>query len=169
MKITLMGYMGSGKTTIGKILSKKLDYKFYDLDDLIQKNQNNSIENIFKKYGELHFRNIENIVLKKFFFNKYKPYVLSVGGGTPCFYNNIYLMNKFSKTFYLKMDSFFLFKRLLLNENRPMIYNFKKNDLFKFIMNHLFKRTFFYEKSHKKIVINNKSKNEIIKEIYKYI
>ncbi len=164
-----MGYMGSGKTTIGKILSKKLNYKFYDLDDLIKENQNNSIENIFNEYGELYFRNIENTILKNFFNKNIKSYVLSVGGGTPCYYNNIYLMNKFSKTFYLKMDSFFLFKRLLLNKNRPIIFNLEKKNLFKFIMNHLLKRTFFYEKYYKKIIVNNKSKNEIIKEFYKFI
>ncbi|WP_317168433.1 shikimate kinase [Blattabacterium cuenoti] len=120
MKITLIGYMGCGKTTIGKILSKKLKYTFYDLDHIIVKTQNSSIEKIFKEKGELYFRKIENFILKKILKSKKKRYVLSVGGGTPCFYNNIYMLNKHSKTFYLKIDSFNLLKRLLLEKKKDL-------------------------------------------------
>ncbi|WP_185872397.1 shikimate kinase [Blattabacterium cuenoti] len=169
MKITLIGYMGCGKTTIGKILSQKINLNFYDLDSILVKSKKDSIYNIFKKKGELSFRRIEHLILKKFLKNKDK-YILSVGGGTPCFYNNIYLLNKYSKTFYLNTNSYTLFKRLSLEKKtRPLISNFSKNELFKFIMKHLLQRIYFYEKSFEKINVNKKSKNDIVKEIIKYI
>ncbi|WP_185877534.1 shikimate kinase [Blattabacterium cuenoti] len=166
MKITLIGYMGCGKTTIGKNLSKKLNYKFYDLDDIIIKYKNNSIENIFNIYGESYFRKLENFLLKNFLKKNINQWILSVGGGSPCFYNNIYLLNKFSKTIYLKSDSYTLLKRLILEKkNRPLISNLDNVSLFKFIINSLSRRIFFYEKSYKKIIIKNKCINEIIQDI----
>ncbi|QIK16780.1 AAA family ATPase [Blattabacterium sp. DPU] len=165
MKITLIGYMGSGKTTIGKMLSKELNLDFYDLDALIVENNKDSIYNLFNKEGELYFRKKEHALLKKILKQKNK-YVLSVGGGTPCFYNNIYLLNKYSNTFYLKMDSYILFKRLFLEkETRPLISKLSKNELFLFIIKHLLKRSYFYEKSLKKINVCGKSKYDIVQEI----
>lgn len=169
MKITLIGYMGSGKTTVGKMLSKELNLNFYDLDALLVEKKNDSICNIFKKKGELFFRKREHSLLKKFLKQKNK-YVLSVGGGTPCFYKNIYLLNKYSNTFYLKTDSYTLFKRLFLEKKtRPLISHLSKNELFRFIMKHLSKRACFYEKSLEKINVYGKSQNEIVQEIVNYI
>ncbi|WP_185857503.1 shikimate kinase [Blattabacterium cuenoti] len=169
MKITLIGYMGSGKTTIGKILSKKLNLDFYDLDALLVESKNDSICNFFKKKGELLFRKREHFMLKKILIEKNK-YVFSVGGGAPCFYNNIYLLNKYSNTFYLKTDSYTLFKRLFLEKKtRPLISHLSKNELFRFIIKHLSKRAYFYEKSLEKINICGKSKEDIVQEILKYI
>ncbi|WP_341660665.1 shikimate kinase [Blattabacterium cuenoti] len=170
MKITLIGYMGSGKTSIGKMLSKKLNLNFYDLDALlVEESKNDSILNLFKKKGELFFRNREHSLLKKFLKQKNK-YILSVGGGTPCFYNNIYLLNKYSNTFYLKTDSYTLFKRLFLEKDtRPLISHLSKNELFIFIIKHLLKRSYFYEKSLEKINVNGKSKYDIVQEIVKSV
>ncbi len=157
--------MGCGKTSIGKILSKKLKFDFYDLDDLLVKNQHDSIYNLFKKIGENSFRKIEHLILKNF-FKKKKRYILSVGGGTPCYYNNIYLLNKFSKTFYLKTNSYTLFKRLYFEkETRPLIAHLSKNELFQFILKHFSKRILFYEKSYRKIDITGKPKKDIVEEI----
>ncbi|WP_341656552.1 shikimate kinase [Blattabacterium cuenoti] len=170
MKITLIGYMGSGKTTIGKMLSQELNLNFYDLDALlVEESKNDSILNFFKKKGELFFRNREHSLLKTILKQKNK-YVLSVGGGTPCFYNNIYLLNKYSNTFYLKTDSHTLFKRLSLEkETRPLISHLSKNELFIFIVKHLSKRSYFYEKSLKKINVYGKSKYDIVQEIVKSV
>ncbi|ACY40438.1 shikimate kinase [Blattabacterium sp. (Blattella germanica) str. Bge] len=169
MKITLIGYMGSGKTSIGKKLSKKINLNFYDLDAILVKEKKDSIYNLFKKKGELSFRRTEHFVLKKN-FKKKNEYVLSVGGGTPCFYNNIYLLNKYSKTFYLKTDSYTLFKRLFLEKNtRPLIAHLSKKELFQFIMKHLSQRTYFYEKSYEKINVSEKSKNEVVQEIINFL
>ncbi|WP_185870680.1 shikimate kinase [Blattabacterium cuenoti] len=169
MKVTLIGYMGSGKTSIGEILSKKLKFDFYDLDDLLVKDQHDSICNLFKKIGENSFRKIEHLMLKKI-LKKNKKYILSVGGGTPCYYNNIDLLNKFSKTFYLKTNSYTLFKRLSLEKKtRPLIAHLSKKELFKFIISHFSKRIFFYEKSFRKIDITGKSKKDIVQEITQFI
>ncbi|WP_185849410.1 shikimate kinase [Blattabacterium cuenoti] len=169
MKITLIGYMGSGKTTVGKMLSKELDLDFYDLDALLVEKKNDSICNIFKKEGEFFFRNTERSMLKEILKQKNK-YVLSVGGGTPCFYNNIYLLNKYSNTFYLKTESYTLFKRLFLEKKtRPLISHLSKSELFRFIIKHLSKRAYFYEKSLEKINVFGKSKNDIVQEIIQSI
>ncbi len=161
--------MGCGKTTIGKIVSEKMNLNFYDLDFIIVKKEKNSIFNIFKEKGELYFRNIERLILENLLKNK-DQYILSIGGGTPCFYNNIYLLNKYSMTFYLKANSHTLFKRLFLEKNkRPLIAHLSKNELFQFIMKHLSQRIFFYEKSYKNININGKSKNDIAKEIINFV
>ncbi|WP_185866195.1 shikimate kinase [Blattabacterium cuenoti] len=169
MKITLIGYMGSGKTSIGKKLSKEINLDFYDLDAILVENKKESIFNLFKKEGEFSFRKREHLMLKKV-LKKKDEYVLSVGGGTPCFYNNIYLLNKYSKTFYLKTNSYTLFKRLFLEKKtRPLIAHLSKNELFQFIMKHLLQRTYFYEKSYEKINVSEKSKSDIVKEIIKCI
>ncbi len=170
MKITLIGYMGSGKTTIGKMLSQELNLNFYDLDALLlEESKNDSILNLFKKKGELFFRKREHSLLKTILKQKNK-YILSVGGGTPCFYNNIYFLNKYSNTFYLKTDSYTLFKRLFLEKDtRPLISHLSKNELFIFIIKHLSKRSYFYEKSLKKINVNEKSKYDIVQEIVKSV
>ncbi|WP_185859497.1 shikimate kinase [Blattabacterium cuenoti] len=169
MKITLIGYMGSGKTSIGKRLSKEINLNFYDLDTILVESKKESIYNLFKKEGELSFRKIEHLMLKKV-LKKKDEYVLSVGGGTPCFYNNIYLLNKYSKTFYLRTNSYTLFKRLFFEKKtRPLIAHLSKKELFQFIMKHLFQRTYFYEKSSEKINTSKKSKNDIVKEIIKFI
>ncbi|WP_185882569.1 shikimate kinase [Blattabacterium cuenoti] len=166
MKITLIGYMGCGKTTIGNMLSKKIKFNFYDLDNLLIKEIGSTIDNIFQTKGEKYFRKMEHIILKKFLKEKTKKYVLSVGGGTPCYYNNIDLLNKYSQTFYLKENIDVLFNRLYKNKkHRPLISNLQKNELFNFLNTNFSKRIHFYEQSFKKINIHGKSKLEIVKKI----
>lgn len=166
MKLTLIGYMGSGKTSIGNKLNFFLKLNFYDLDFYIIKNQNKSINFLFKKEGEIKFRKIENFYLK-YFLNKKKSYILSVGGGTPCYKNNIELMNNFSKTIYLKTNSFFIIKRLFNQRfNRPLISKFSISELYSYIKININKRFHFYEKCKKKINTKNKSIIELVWEIY---
>ncbi|WP_185850563.1 shikimate kinase [Blattabacterium cuenoti] len=170
MKITLIGYMGSGKSSLGAMLAKKLNIIFYDLDSIISKTYGISIFSLFKRKGEFSFRKIEHLMLKKILKKKHS-YILSVGGGTPCFYKNIYLLNKYSKTIYIKIDAYTLFNRLILEkEKRPLIFNFSKKELYRFIMKHLLKRVPFYEQASIKIEIDKKkSKTNVIKEIIKSI
>ena len=89
--LILMGYMGSGKTSIGKKISKILNIKFFDLDELIEKNYNKSVKNIFDDLGELEFRKKERTILEKM-MSKKNLFVLSLGGGTPCYFDNIDLI-----------------------------------------------------------------------------
>ena len=84
MKIVLLGYMGSGKTTIGMKLAEFLDFDFLDLDHYIEEAEGVSIAEIFQSKGEIYFRKKEHDYLKKILSNK-KDFVLSTGGGTPCY------------------------------------------------------------------------------------
>ena len=117
MKIILLGYMGSGKTTIGIQLARKLFLNFTDLDDFIEEKEQQSIKEIFKQKGEIYFRKIEHKYLKQF-INENESYVLSLGGGTPCYAGNLDLIlkNKKSLSFYLRGSIPTLFKRLSENK-----------------------------------------------------
>ncbi|MDH3003812.1 MAG: shikimate kinase [Candidatus Shikimatogenerans sp. JK-2022] len=152
--------MGSGKTSIGKNLSKLLNIKFYDLDEIIINFYKLNINNFFLIYGKFYFRIIENIILKFFLINNYyKSYILSIGGGTSCFFNNMIIMNKLSNTIYLKIKNIVLYKRLLINNNynRPLLKKLKKLELLKFIIYQNKIRNNFYKNS--KIIINIKYLN----------
>ena len=92
MKIVLLGYMGSGKSAIGSFLSEKLQIPFYDLDSEIEKIEQISIAKLFQTKGEIYFRKTENEVLKKILALE-ENFVLSLGGGTPCYYYNHELLN----------------------------------------------------------------------------
>jgi len=167
-KIYLIGFMGSGKTSVGKKLAKKLNYKFIDLDTEIEKSVNCSISDYFTKFGEEKFREIENKILKESF--KYSNTVISTGGGTPCFFNNMLLINKNSFSIYLKADVKLLSHRLInAKQTRPLIKNKSKEELEIYIEKLLSEREIFYNKA--KLVIDAKSISidNIVKEINKTI
>lgn len=146
MIITLLGYMGSGKSTAGKKLAHKLKYDFIDLDDFIENQFDSSIADIFKNKGEHFFRLAEQAALKKCL--QQNNIVLSLGGGTPCFYDNIELVNKYSTSIYLKMNSKALASRLEGEQaKRPLISGFNKEELICFIDKNLIKREPFYSQA----------------------
>ena len=131
MKIILLGYMGSGKTTIGIQLAKKLYLNFTDLDEFIEEKEQKSIKEIFKQKGEIYFRKIEHKYLKQF-INENESYVLSLGGGTPCYAGNLDLIlhDKNNLSFYLRGSISTLFKRLSENKfKRPLINDLSDNQL----------------------------------------
>ncbi|WP_339657701.1 shikimate kinase [uncultured Maribacter sp.] len=162
VKIVLLGYMGSGKTTIGKIVANHLNIKFLDLDDYIEQQENMSVGLIFEKRGELYFRKKEREYLSQIFLTE-TNFVLSLGGGTPCFGDNMELVNeKTVNSFYLNISIDELSKRLKLEKNqRPIIAHIKDNEMQEFIGKHLFERSFFYNKAHQKIKVNNNTPAEI--------
>jgi shikimate kinase len=167
MKIILLGYMGSGKTTIGIQLARKLFLNFTDLDDFIEEKEQQSIKEIFKQKGEIYFRKIEHKYLKQF-INENESYVLSLGGGTPCYAGNLDLIlkNKKSLSFYLRGSIPTLFKRLSENKfKRPLISDLSDDQLTEYIAKHLFERSLFYDKATYKISIDNKEIQEIVTEI----
>lgn len=170
LNLVFIGYMGCGKTSVGKLLAKFLGISFYDLDNLIIKIESQSIDEIFIKKGEKNFRLIEHQILKHFFKKQMKSYVLSVGGGTPCYHGNIFMMKNYAKTFYLKACPNTLFQRLKYEKyNRPIIQKFSDCNLLDFISTHLSKREPFYEKAHEHINIYNKPIIKIVQEIIKII
>ena len=167
MKIILLGYMGSGKTTIGIQLAKKLFLNFTDLDEFIEEKEQKSIKEIFEQKGEIYFRKIEHKYLKQF-IKENESFVLSLGGGTPCYAGNLDLIlhDKNNLSFYLRGSISTLFKRLSENKfKRPLINDLCDNQLTEYIAKHLFERSIFYDKATYKISIDDKEVQEIVTEI----
>lgn len=167
MKIVLCGYMGSGKTSVGKLIANLLHKDFVDLDEVITAHEGMDVSEIFKKKGEIYFRKLENKALQEVFLAP-KEQVISLGGGTPCYGNNLDLIkNADTVLIYLKMDVKALTNRLFEEkETRPMISHYaKKENLEDFIRKHLFERGYFYHQSDVIINVEGKSPEGLAKEI----
>jgi shikimate kinase len=164
MKLFLLGYMGSGKTTIGKSLAGKLSCSFSDLDEEIEKGEGMTVREIFSKRGEEEFRKLERDYLLK--FSSVQKTVVAAGGGTPCFLNNMDWMNKNGMTVYLKVSPDTLFGRLRREkESRPLIKDLTDAEMKKYIYDKVEERKKYYSRSHLIVECDNKNKSEIIKEI----
>ena len=172
MKIILIGYMGSGKTTIGKKLAEITSMEFKDLDTEIEKDVGLSVDQIFAKKGEIYFRKKEREVLESL-LNANNPIILSTGGGTPCFGDTIgfLISQKNTQTIYLKASINTLTERLFEERNtRPLISHLgNKEELYDFISKHLFERSYYYHKASVVLDVNNLSVNEIAEKIKKEI
>ena len=166
MKIVLLGYMASGKSTIGREISKKLDMKFIDLDDYISKREKRSISEIFKVKGEIYFRRIESFYLSEI-LNSKDRFILSLGGGTPCYSNNMELiLNSEASSIYIKAGIKTLVSRLTAEKNkRPLVAELEDDKLLEFVAKHLFERRFFYEQASMTVNTEDKSTEEITTEI----
>ncbi len=116
--IVLCGFMGTGKTTIGKELAKKMKYNFIDTDELIEKEQTIAIKEIFKKYGELYFRDLEYNVCKK--ISKMNDQVVSTGGGTMTYERNIQTIKQGSIVFFLDSSFSVICDRIGKSDTRPL-------------------------------------------------
>ena len=160
--------MGSGKTTIGKDLAKALGYEFIDLDLFIESKYDLTVSEIFTKYGELGFRKREQEALHEVLHNT--NIVLSVGGGTPVYYDNIDYINSHSKSFYLRVQLPQLVKRLeAKKDSRPLIAHLEGDLLTEFIAKHLFERNPFYQKAKYTIAVSNQKPVEVLTEIMEII
>lgn len=146
MLIFLLGYMGCGKTSIGKKLAKKINFQFLDLDKLIEKQEKQTIQQIFQEKGEGYFREIETKVLEQTFC--LKNTVVATGGGTPCFFQNIENINKNGISVFIDMPTKALEYRLKNTKNkRPLLLNLKEEEYLSFIEKQLSKRIPFYSKA----------------------
>lgn len=117
----LVGFMGSGKSTVGKKLAKALSWDFFDLDEMIENLHHQTIPDLFKNLGEDHFREIEKETLRTL-EKKPNPFVLATGGGTPCFYGNMEWMKKTGYVLFLDTPAEELLKRLKGTESgRPVL------------------------------------------------
>ena len=168
MKIVLIGYMGSGKTTVGSLLANHLAYNFYDLDHLIEAHQSMTISEISDAKGPIFFRRLESEVLATA-LNKTESMVLALGGGTPCYANNMSLINQSDTciSFYLKGSVPFLSTRLFQNKNnRPLVSTIDtEQEMMEFVGKHLFERSEYYLQSQYTIDIEGKSPAAICEEI----
>jgi len=170
--IFLIGYMGSGKSVIGKELSKRILYTFYDLDYFIEMNEKLSINQIFDQKKELYFREIEKKYLKKL-IDKDENKIISLGGGTPCYNNNMDLIlnTSNSESIYLKRSVDLLVERLFENlSSRPLISHLKnRNELKEFVSKHLFERNQYYLRSKKILNTNNLELDDVVEELKKLL
>ncbi|KQR92671.1 shikimate kinase [Chryseobacterium sp. Leaf180] len=165
MIISLVGYMGSGKSHISKILSQKLNFRVIDLDREISLQNNLSIAEIFEKRGEIYFRKVEKEILEVI-LNTQENIVLSVGGGTPVYYNNMDTINALSTSVFLQTSVPILTERLLKQkEKRPLISRIDDGDIPEFIAKHLFERNVFYSRAKYKVITDRKTPEMIIDEI----
>lgn len=166
MRIVLLGYMGSGKSTIGKLLAKELKIKFLDLDSYIEEAEGIEISNIFSEKGEIYFRRKEASSLREV-LSKEEDFVLSIGGGTPCYANNMVAISEMTDNgIYLSVGLGELVNRLSNEKTeRPLIANIPDEELQEFIGKHLFERSFYYNQANHVVQCEDKSASEIVKVI----
>ena len=172
MIVVLMGYMGSGKSTIGKKLATVLNYNFLDLDDYLINKEEASISEIFKTKGEIYFRKKETEYLKKLISSS-ENLVLALGGGTPCYGENIDVLTSHLKValFYLKLSIPLLAERLFKErEKRPLINHLNSEDeLLEFIGKHLFERVHYYNQAKYTISTDNKPQQAVVECILTHL
>jgi len=147
MRIFLIGFMGSGKSHWGKLLAEKFHVPFFDMDHVITEAEKKTITQIFVEMGEEYFRFKEKEVLRAL-VEDHKEFIISCGGGTPCFFNNIDFMKEKGKVIWLNTGIEVLLKRLLIEKpQRPIIKNISDDDLKSFIMKKLQDRKLYYEQA----------------------
>ncbi len=159
MLIYLIGLPGSGKSTIGKTLAQKLNYTYYDMDDVICVQEGKTIEEIFADKGENYFRELEHSILHETF--ELKNTIVSTGGGVPCYFDNITEMKKHGLTIFINPTAEELANRLVGQggENRPMLKGKTHKQVFDFIEAKYKERAPYYEQA-KLIFSTNKLKPE---------
>ena len=145
-RLFLVGYMGAGKTTLGHALAKELGIQFIDLDNYIENRFCKTIAQIFAEKGEEEFRNIERRMLQE--VGEFEDVIISTGGGTPCFFDNIEYMNNQGTTVFLDVPVERLFIRLsIARQKRPLIKDKNDAELKAFITEQLEKRNEHYSKA----------------------
>ena len=146
VRIIIVGYMGSGKTTVGKALSKDLGIPFYDLDWYIESRMRKTVAQIFAERGEEGFRKIEHNMLHE--VAEFENVIISCGGGTPCFFDNMDYMNGQGETVYLQASPDVLFNHLKMGKTeRPLLKNKTPEEMQVFIAEQLEKREPYYSKA----------------------
>ena len=145
-RIFLIGYMGAGKTTLGKAFARAMGLTFVDLDWYIEERYHKTVRQIFEERGEDGFRELEKRMLHE--TGEFENVVISVGGGTPCFFDNMDYMNLVGETVFLDVDVKVLFRRLkVAKQQRPLLANKTDEELVTFIVEALQKRLPFYSKA----------------------
>ncbi len=169
MKVTenifLIGFMGSGKSLYGRGLAKAMDMELVDLDAWIVEETGKTINQIFEQEGEASFRELEKKYLRLITTSEAK--IISVGGGTPCFFDNMDWMNEQGTTVYLKCAATLLFGRLKKSSKRPLLLDKTPEELFAFIEEKLLERESFYAKA-KVIHFQQDGKDKNLEDLLKY-
>ena len=166
MRVFLVGFMGSGKSTFGKKLANKLEYNFIDLDDYIEQKFNLTIREIFETKGEDYFRKIERESLLEAIKND--NIVISAGGGTPCFFDNMQVMNNAGLTIYIRQGANCLYHRLnRAKKFRPLIQNMSHFQLIEYLETNLAKRKPYYEQAKYNILGKNLRTQQLVSIVKK--
>tara|TARA_B100000579_G_C22433032_1_gene666221 strand:+ start:135 stop:626 length:492 start_codon:yes stop_codon:yes gene_type:complete len=160
MPVFLIGYMCSGKTTLGKDLSNNLQWPFIDLDNLIEQREGMTVAHIFKMKGENYFRLLEKKLLREYDFTS--NMVIATGGGTPCFYNNIEYINQIGHAIYLKISLKEILSRVKSIKSRPLLVDNMLN-LNDFIEQQIQEREIYYSQSQHKIESDNITIEDLLK------
>ena len=163
-RIFLIGLMGSGKTYWAKKIAAALHWKFADLDGFIEEREQMSITEIFGRFGENHFRLLEKKYLEE--LSRENKIVVAAGGGTPCFHNNMEVMNKTGETWYLKVEPALAAQRLKdISRERPLLKNKTGKELAQFLTSQLQRRERFYLQA-KHIVEEEKLDGKKLTEVF---
>ena len=161
-RIILIGYMGAGKTTVGKALSKELGIPFYDLDWYIESRRRKTVPQIFAEVGEEGFRQIERNMLHE--VAEFEDVIISCGGGTPCFFDNMDYMNRQGQVVYLRCEPEVLQKHLMMGKTeRPLLKGKSPEELIDFIKEQLQTREQYYNKAQYKLDVRLMDNYEKIK------
>lgn len=166
MKIFLIGFMGSGKTYWGRQLSFKLGLPFFDLDEQIEANEGKTVNELFDIHGEEQFRLLEKDTLH-IITESHESFIMSAGGGTPCYFNNIEFMNSRGTTVWINTPIEIITERLIKEkEQRPLIKDFEADQLKSYILKKFADRKIYYEMA--KIIIDEEGKSveKIIEKIF---
>ncbi|HLV46094.1 MAG TPA: shikimate kinase [Flavobacterium sp.] len=163
-KILLVGYMASGKSTVGKVLANELGIEYLDLDKLIEQKNDKTVPEIFAEDGEIFFRKQEYQLLHEW-IQKPESFVLSLGGGTPCYANNHLVFEQEDVlSVYLKAKVSTLVDRIEADgDNRPLLSNI--SDIKSYVGQHVLERSYYYNQAQFAINIDDKSVEEIVNEI----
>lgn len=166
MRIYLIGYMGSGKTTLGQQLASSLGFSFIDLDKFIEERNYKTVPQLFSEFGEEVFRQRERKALEE--VSDFNDVVVSTGGGAPCFFDNMELMNRTGITLFLNIDIPTLVERLLKSKtDRPLIRGKSQEELTVLIHEMMQKRLPFYEQAQLRISQSDNLLEDILNGIRK--
>ncbi|PWL37376.1 shikimate kinase [Flagellimonas aquimarina] len=170
MKVVLVGYMASGKSSIGRLLARDLNLEFIDLDEFIENQLQKTIPAIFSEKGEIYFRKIEHEMLSMV-LNEKQSVVLSTGGGTPCYGGNMKtILEQSNHSLYLQLPVSTLVDRISNEKNdRPLVKNIDNGDLLEFVGKHLFERRQFYAQAKHIVDADKKSIEVLVDEIKKIL
>lgn len=146
IRIFLVGYMGAGKTTLGKAFARDLKIPFIDLDWYIEERFHKTVSELFAERGEDGFREIERNMLHE--VGEFENVVISTGGGTPCFFDNMEYMNKQGVTIFLEVDPAVLLNRLSsATQSRPILQDKSEKELYTFIVEKVNARMKYYSQA----------------------
>ena len=160
--IVLMGFMGAGKTTVGKELAKAMNCEFIDTDEQIEKEQGCKISEIFSEKGETVFRDLETDLLKRLQERK-EVFVLSIGGGMPVREENRELLRNLGTVVYLKTSKEEIIRRLSGDTNRPLLQGGALEEKVTSLMNA--REQIYIETAHKDVLTDGKTPLELVEDL----